>query len=75
MLSTIGRFGYSLAGTSPALLLMTPLDEDLIERYIRFPSTLRTEDCHAAERLLRASAPARELAEFFRSFYAELDDL
>ena len=75
MLPTIDRSGYSLAGLPPALLHMTPLDEDLIERYVRFPSSLKAKDCRAAERLLRTSAAARELAEFFRSFYAELDEL
>lgn len=63
--------------TSPGrcLLFMPPLDEDLIERFVRFPGTLTPSDRAAAEELLRSDAAARELAAFFRTFYEELDGL
>jgi hypothetical protein len=57
------------------LLFMPPLDEDLIERFVRFPGTLTPSARAAAEELLRSDAAARELAAFFRTFYEELDEL
>lgn len=57
------------------LLSMPPLDEDLIERYVRFPGTLTPSARSAAEELLRSDAAARDLATFFYTFYEELDEL
>ena len=52
---------------------MNTLNEALIERYVRFQSTLSERDIEEAERLLQASPAARDLADFFASFYEEFD--
>ena len=54
---------------------MSPSDELAVERFIRYPDTLSSEERAAVERLLRTDPVAREVAHFFRSFYAELDAL
>ena len=55
--------------------VMDLLDEALIERYVRFRDTLSALDVERAERLVARSRAARKLVDFFRDFYAELDDL
>ena len=52
---------------------MNLLDESLIERYVRFRSTMTKHDVERVARLLQISAAARDLADFFRGFYEEFD--
>ena len=54
---------------------MSPRDEEVIERYIRFPDTLSAEDRERASELLRSDPTARRLAAFYRGYYDELDAL
>ena len=52
---------------------MNILDEALMERYVRFRSTLSERDLEEAERLLQSSDAARDLVDFFEGFYGEID--
>jgi hypothetical protein len=54
---------------------MSPMEELAVERFVRYPNTLSEEERAAVERLLRTDPVAREVAQFFRSYYAEFDDL
>lgn len=54
---------------------MNLLDEALIERYVRFQSVLTEQEMEEAKRLLQTSSAARNLADFFRDFYEDLDAL
>jgi hypothetical protein len=54
---------------------MSPPDEEVIERYIRYPDTLSAADRARAAELLRADPTARRLAAYYRGFYDELDAL
>ena len=54
---------------------MKALDERLIERYVRFRSTLSERDVHKAEQLLASSPAAWGLADFLQGFYKGLDTL
>jgi len=53
--------------------MLKPVNEELIERYVRFSDELTLEQVVQAERLLEHSAEARELASWFRQFYKTLD--
>jgi hypothetical protein len=50
------------------------VSESLIERYIAFPETLDVPTRTAIEARLRVDATAREIADFYQSFYAALRD-
>ena len=52
-----------------------PLDEEAIERYVRYPHTLTEDERLYSERLIAHQPAARELAIFFAQFYAEYDEL
>lgn len=52
---------------------MSPSLEDAIERFVRYPDTLRPEERTGLARLIEEDVTARDLAEFYRSFYADLD--
>lgn len=69
----MGYLGDFLRVRQPQVRTMDLLDEALIERYVRFKSTLSDEDLERAEDLVRTSSAARRLAEFFREYYEELD--
>lgn len=51
------------------------LDEALIERYVRFRSTLSPYDMERARSLVQSSKAARHLADFFREYYDTLDEV
>lgn len=50
------------------------VSESLIEKYIAFPETLDEPTRTAIEARLRDDASAREIADFYQSFYAALRD-
>jgi hypothetical protein len=50
------------------------VSESLIEKYIAFPETLDAPTRTSIEARLRVDAVAREIAEFYQSFYAALRD-
>ena len=50
------------------------MSESLIEKYIAFPETLDVPTRTAIEARLRVDAAAREIADFYQSFYAALRD-
>lgn len=50
------------------------MSESLIEKYIAFPETLDVPTRTAIEARLRVDAAAREIAEFYQSFYAIFRD-
>lgn len=54
---------------------MSPHMEEAIERYVRYRTSLTADERDAVVRLLEGDATARRLAEFYRSFYADLDAL
>ena len=54
---------------------MIRFDEHMIERYVRYPDTLSEEAQRSIEAYVQQDASAQTLAEFYRSFYQELDNL
>ncbi|PAP75945.1 helix-turn-helix domain-containing protein [Rubrivirga marina] len=52
---------------------MSPSLEDAVERFVRYPDTLRPEEREAIARLIEEDVTARELAAFYTAFYADLD--
>jgi len=55
--------------------MLKPIDEELIERYIRFRDEMTLDQLVEVDRLLQYSAEARELAGWFRQFYQTLDKI
>ena len=55
--------------------MLKPVDEELIERYIRFRDEMTLEQLVEVDRLLQNSAEARELADWFKQFYQTLDKM
>ncbi len=51
------------------------INDAVIERYVRDPATLAVSVVRAIEELLEQDPGARRLAEFYRSFYDELEHL
>lgn len=49
------------------------IDDELIERYIRFPQTLSAELRETIEQCLEQDERVREQAEFYRDFYEQFD--
>jgi hypothetical protein len=54
---------------------MTPSQEALIERYVRFPTSLTEREHRLAADLLARDTVAREIAAYYRAFYEELDEV
>jgi hypothetical protein len=52
---------------------MSPHDEEIVERYVRYPESLSPQDRDRVAALLRTDATARRIAEFYRRFYDQLD--
>jgi hypothetical protein len=52
---------------------MSPDDEELVERYVRYPESLSGHDRDRVGSLLRTDTTARQIADFYRRFYDELD--
>lgn len=50
------------------------IDEEMIERYVRYPDTL-SEEAHAeVEAFIDENELARQIADFYREYYSELND-
>ena len=49
------------------------VDETQIEKFVRYPHTLSQKELDDVQQLIESNELARELAEFYRSFYSELD--
>lgn len=49
------------------------IDEEKIERYVRFSHTLTGEERTEVEAFLRENELARRVAEFYQDYYSELD--
>jgi hypothetical protein len=52
---------------------MSPRDEEIVERYVRYPESLSQPDRDRVAGLLRTDTTARRLADFYRRFYDQLD--
>jgi hypothetical protein len=52
---------------------MSPRDEEIVERYIRYPESLSDKDREDVAGLLRTDPTARRIADYYRRFYDELD--
>lgn len=51
------------------------VDEDMIERYVRYPDSLTEDARQRVRQFLAKNELAAEIAHFYRSFYEELDAL
>lgn len=51
------------------------INEELLERYVRYPETLSEEECSEVQALLGESELARQIVEFYQDYYSELDEL
>lgn len=51
------------------------INEELLERYVRYPETLSEEECNEVQALLRESELARQIVAFYQDYYSELDEL
>lgn len=54
---------------------MENISEDHIERYVRFPDTLTAEQKDQITKAITENTELRELADWFKDFYEELDSL
>lgn len=51
------------------------IDEEMLERYVRYPQTLSEEEHHTVQALLEESELAQQIVEFYQDYYSELDEL
>lgn len=51
------------------------IDEEMLERYVRYPQTLSEEEYHTVQALLEESELAQQIVEFYQDYYSELDEL
>lgn len=52
-----------------------PIDEEMIERYVRYPETLSEATQQEVEAFLTESDLARRVATFYQDYYRELEAL
>lgn len=54
---------------------MDKVTEHMIERYVRYPESLSEEERRDVEEALQEDKLLRDIADFYRAFYEELDTL
>lgn len=51
------------------------IDEEMLERYVRYPQTLSEEEYSKVQALLKESELAQQIVAFYQDYYSELDEL
>lgn len=51
------------------------INEELLERYVRYPQTLSEKERSEVQALLEESELARQIVAFYEDYYSELDEL
>ena len=54
---------------------MAEVTEHTIERYVRYPESFSEAERQAVEEAIRKDKLLRDIADFYRAFYEELDTL